>query len=134
MDLIFELIGGILSAALEIIGQILFEILAEVFWRNLTKPFRRPKLFNPLLAGIGYAVYGTIAGALSLLIIPSLLIQPRWVRVVNLVVVPLVCGLIMATIGGWRKRREKELIRLDTFIYAFLFALSMAFVRYIFQK
>jgi hypothetical protein len=30
MDLILELIGGILSLALEIIGQIIFEILAEV--------------------------------------------------------------------------------------------------------
>ena len=134
MDLILELIGGILSAALEIIGQIIFEILAEVFWRNLTKPFRRPELFNPFWAAIGYIIYGAIAGALSLLIIPSLLIQPRWLRVVNLVVAPLVCGLIMATIGGWRKRREKEVIRLDTFIYAFLFALSMAFVRYICQR
>jgi hypothetical protein len=134
MDLFLELIGGILSAALEIIGQILFEILAEVLWRNLIKPFRRPKRFNPFLAGIGYVIYGAIAGALSLIIIPSLLIQPRWVRVVNLVVVPLVCGLVMATIGGWRKRRDKEIIRLDTFIYAFLFALSMAFLRFIFQR
>jgi hypothetical protein len=52
--------------------------------------------------------------------------------VANLPLTPLASGLIMEAIGSWRRRRERNVLRLDTFAYGFSFALAMAVVRYAF--
>jgi hypothetical protein len=36
----------------------------------------------------------------------------------------------MASVGAWRRRRELETIRLDSFAYGFCFAFFMALVRF----
>jgi hypothetical protein len=80
---------------------------------------------------IGYFIFGTIAGGLSLLVLPALFIQAYWLRIVNLVLTPCASGLVMAWVGSWRRRHEKEVIRLETFAYGFCFAVSMALVRFV---
>jgi hypothetical protein len=38
----------------------------------------------------------------------------------------------MGAIGAWRRRRDKAVIRLESFAYGYCFALSMALVRFFF--
>jgi hypothetical protein len=136
MEIIFEILsvifGFLLEALLEILTQALFEVLAEIGLRSLAEPFRGPGPINPILAGIGYCLFGAAAGFLSLLL-PKLFVVPAWLRVLNLIITPLVCGFIMAKVGQIRERRGDKPMRIDTFLYGFLFALAMAVVRFIWR-
>ena len=55
-------------------------------------------------------------------------------RVVNLVVTPVVAGAAMSAFGAWRRKRGEELLRLDRFAYAMVFAFAMAVVRFVFSR
>lgn len=126
------LIGFLLEALFEIFAQIVAELLAEIGLRSLAEPFKRSEQANPILAGVGYSLYGAIAGGISLLS-PRIFTAPSWMRLLNLIVAPIACGLIMAYVGKLRERRGDAPMRMDTFIYGYLFALAMAVVRYIWR-
>jgi hypothetical protein len=117
----------------EVVVQLVFEGITELIGHSV-KPFRLIKLVPPILAAAGYFIVGAIAGAISLLIFPSLFISSTWMRTLNLVLTPLAAGLAMSGIGALRRKKEQDLIRLDTFSYAFCFAFSMALVRYLFGQ
>ena len=135
MEIIAEILFQVLVAVLEFFGelllQLLFDAVAEVIGHSIKEPFRRPKPMYPLLAAVGYVIFGAIAGGLSLLVWPHLFIKGHWLRVVNLLLTPCVSALIMALIGSWRRRHEKEVIRIETFAYGFCFAAAMSLVRFI---
>jgi len=116
----------------EILAQAAFELLAELGIRSLAEPFRRPRPVTPILAAIGYLIYGAVAGALSLLL-PKVLVISKALRLANLIITPVACGFIMTWFGRFRERRGASTVRLDTFMYGYLFALSMAVVRYIWR-
>ena len=126
------LIGFLLEAVFEIFAQIVAELFAEIGLRSLAEPFKRSEQANPLLAGVGYSLYGAIAGGISLLL-PKIFAAPHWMRFLNLLITPVACGLIMAYVGKFRERRGDTPMRLDTFVYGYLFALAMAVVRYIWR-
>jgi hypothetical protein len=86
---------------------------------------------RPWLAAIGYALFGAIAGGLSLWLVPDLFIERGWTRWLNLLLTPLIAGAAMDAIGAWRRHRDMGVIRLDSFSYGYCFALAMAAVRFI---
>ena len=120
VELLFELFG-------ELLLQIVLELLFELGLRSLQQPFKKSP--NPLLGGIGYALFGAIAGGLSLWWFPQLFITSHAGRLANVVVTPILSGLAMAALGAWRRRRDQPTILLDRFAYAFIFAMAMALVR-----
>jgi hypothetical protein len=124
MEFIFELLFEIFG---ELLLQIALELLFELGWRRASAPFT--KSANPLLAGVGYAVFGGIAGGLSLWWFPQLFIASHAGRLANVIVTPLLAGAAMAALGAWRRRRDQPTILLDRFAYAFIFAMAMALVR-----
>ena len=134
MEILVELLIQLLGGALELAAQLLMQVVAEVFvefvLRSIGEPFRRPEPIHPAFAAIGYALLGGIAGVVSLWLLPTLLITAKWLRVTNLFVTPFCAGMLMALLGWWRRRRNQEVIRLDTFSYGFCFALAMAIVRF----
>ncbi len=132
LEILFALFGGLLQALFEILAQAVFEVAAEIGLRGLVEPLRRSRPINPFLAGVGYLLYGAIAGGLSLLI-PKMFTAPLWLRVLNLVVTPVACGFIMAKLGQVRQRRGEKTIRIDRFLYGYLFALAMAIVRFVWR-
>ena len=136
MEIVFELIlsffGYLLQFLAEILLQGIFEAAAELGLRSLVEPFRRPKPVSPILAAVGYVIYGGIAGAISLQI-PQMLVIAQPLRVANLIITPVVCGAFMAWFGKYRERKGAATIRLDTFMYGYLFALSMAAVRFVWR-
>jgi hypothetical protein len=127
MEIIFEVIFQIIG---ELVLQLVFELLAELGFRGLREPFRRPKPLHPVFAAVCYAAVGAGAGFLSLVFLPHLLIASQTGQLANLAATPLLAGLLMSLLGAWRRRRGQELVRLDVFAYGFLFALAMALVRF----
>ncbi len=122
LELIFEVLG-------ELLLQAIGEALIEIGFHSLGEPFRRPP--NPWLAALGYTLFGAILGGLSLLILPNNLVPEAW-RLANLVLTPLAVGGMMVAMGAWRARRGQPVLRIDRFAYGYLFALSLAFIRFFF--
>ncbi|GAA0296638.1 hypothetical protein GCM10009087_03020 [Sphingomonas oligophenolica] len=126
MEFIFEILLQFLG---EILLQVFFEFLAELGVHSLADTLKKPK--NAVLSTIGFVLLGAMAGGVSLLILPKSLIPNLVFRKVNLLVTPLAAGGVMMLIGRQRGKRGQNLVRLDRFGYAFVFALAMAVVRYI---
>lgn len=126
MEFVFEFLLQLLG---ELALQALFELLAELGLRSLADTLGRPR--NAWLSSIGFLLWGILAGGISLLIFSRSAIHNPQLRLANLVVTPVLVGTGMMLLGRLRERKGQELVRLDRFGYAFLFALSMAAVRYI---
>jgi hypothetical protein len=117
---------------LQFLGELIFqvggELLAELGLRSMRESFRHTP--NPVIAAFGYLLLGAIAGGLSLLVLPSLLLASHTGRVVNLVLTPLAAGFVMSRLGAWRRTKDQEVVRITHFTYGYLFALGMALVRF----
>jgi hypothetical protein len=129
-EIIIQILLWILQLGGELILQIIGEAIAELIGHSIKEPFRRPEPIHPWLALVGYAIFGSLAGGLSLWLLPKLYIEPHWLRLINLALSPLIAGLLMAWIGRVRRRHGKDVIRLDSFAYGFFFALFMGLVRF----
>jgi hypothetical protein len=134
LEIIFEIVAQVVIFILQILWelalQIVFEFVGELLLHASKEPFRRPRPISPIIATAGYAVYGAIAGAISVWIWPHNFIDQHWMRIANVVVSPLIAGGLMAAVGAWRRRRELEVVRLESFFYGYFFALTMALVRF----
>jgi hypothetical protein len=133
-EILLQIAGWALQLLGELLIQVLFEAIAELIGHGVKSLASRSttvrKPVSPLLAAAGYAVFGAIAGAISIWLLPHLFIERDWLRWLNLLAVPLAAGGIMSAIGAWRRHRDMRVIRLDSFAYGYCFALSMAVVRF----
>ena len=115
--------------------ELIFEIIAEIVfafgWEGLAHSMRRRQNANPVLAGLGYAVVGALAGGLSILILPRRLLPAGGIKGASLVLTPLVTGLLMKTYGDFRRQRGHTTTGLATFWGGAIFAFSMALVRFL---
>jgi hypothetical protein len=131
MEIIAELL---LAFILEILLPIIGELFLELGVRSLGEPFMQREKRNPILAGAGYALFGLIFGGASLLIFPNSFVRSERFHGINLLVTPVVAGLAMSGLGWLRRRKGQTVIRLDSFIYGFLFAFMMALVRFVYTN
>jgi hypothetical protein len=124
----------ILELLLEFFGEFLLGAVLEVLAEAGLHAFKRPFEEKPsrLFAWIGYTVLGAAAGGLSLLVFPDLFMRTDLGRIGYLLLAPVAVGLTMCLVGALRERKHQELIRLDKFGYGYLFALSLAAVRFAF--
>lgn len=138
MEFLIEILLEVLWALVEVLGEVLLqtlgEMLAEVIGHGLRETFRRPKPLVPWLATIGYVTWGALTGGISLWLFPVHFIRSPSLQLANLVLTPLVSGYVMGKLGAWRRWREQGLIRLNSFLYGFIFAFGMALVRYIWAQ
>lgn len=125
-----------LEALAELILETLFEIVLWILWelglRVLGEPFVERERRNPIIAAFGYLFIGAILGGLSLFFFPESFISDERFHIINLVITPPLAGLVMALIGKLRERRGQTLLRLDSFVYGFIFALPMAIIRFLY--
>ena len=126
MELILEFI---FQFVIEVVLQAVAEVLVELGYRRFADTLRRPR--NPILSTIGFIIIGGIAGGVSLLILPQSPIQDPIFRTINLFVTPLLLGLMMMLIGKLRQKKGQNLVHIDKFGYAFVFAFIMGLVRFI---
>ena len=125
LEILFELFG-------ELILQIFGEILLELGLHTLAEPFRREP--NVWLASIAYALFGAVAGGLSLLAFPHHFTPAGLLRITNLFLTPIAAGMCMAGMGAWRAKRNEPVFLLNKFLYGFIFAASIAAVRFRFAE
>jgi hypothetical protein len=123
MEIIVEFIS-------EILVQLALQLLAELGWRSFMDTIRLRS--NSVFSAFGHMLLGLLAGAISLLFSPHLLMTGYPSRIANLILTPVAAGLLMSALGAWRRRRGQFLLRLDRFSYAYVFALAMALVRFSF--
>ena len=128
MEFVFQLI---LELCGEILVQIIFEALTAAGLHLLRSSDREVVPGSTWKVALGYSLLGGIAGGLSLLHFPHSLMHTTHGRVACLVLAPVVSGLAMAIIGGWRRRRGQPVLGIDGFAYGYVFAFAMALVRFI---
>jgi hypothetical protein len=126
------MLEAILELLFEFLLQVFGELLFELGFRALKEPFRDKP--HPVLAAVGYALFGTLSGCVSLVVFKRPMIAPGFARLVYLGLSPVAAGIIMSVLGAWRRRRGEDPIRLDTFAYGYLFALSFALVRFVWAR
>lgn len=127
----------ILELLFEIFGQFILQFLFEALSAAGLHLFRKSSdtaPTSPWLAVAGYVILGAVCGALSLWLFPGFFIKSYLGRAISLVVTPILAGAAMALMGAWRRKRGQELLRLDKFAYAYVFALAMAVVRFCFGQ
>lgn len=129
MEVIAEFL---LQLILEFLLQIVGELAIELPFRCLGETFRKRESRNPVLAGIGYGLLGLIMGGLSLLVFPQSFVRSERFHGINLVITPLLAGLAMSGLGWLRERKGQPRLRLDSFVYGFIFAFAMALVRFLY--
>lgn len=129
MEFLFELLLEIFGEALL---QVVFGSMGEAGQHLLRNPEHEPRERSPWVLGLGYALLGALAGAISLLLLPHGLIRHPIARFANLLLSPLAAGLSAALLGAWRRRRGQQVLGLDRFVYGFAMGLAMAGVRYAF--
>ena len=126
MEFFFEIILQFFG---ELLLQLFVELLLELGLHSMANTFERPR--NPVLSAIGYVLWGAIAGGLSLLLFPTSFVHNHALKLGNLFIIPILLGGCMMLVGKFRTKKDKPLIRLDSFAYGFLFAFSMSLVRYV---
>ena len=131
MEIVWQILVWILQFFGELLLQIILEILAGMIGHGVKNPLSRLPPIPPWLAAVGYLMLGALAGALSLWLAPDVFIKAPWLRVMNLLLAPIAAGLIMGSIGSWRDKNDKDVVRIESFSYGFCFAFAMALVRFI---
>jgi hypothetical protein len=114
------------------IVQLDSEALFALGYRSLAETFKKQP--NPWLAALGFILFGFLSGGLSLLMLPSNLVPTGMLRVVNLIFTPILVGLCMSVIGGWHTNRGGLVLPIDKFWYGYLFALTVALIRFRFAR
>jgi hypothetical protein len=131
LEAVFELV---IQVIFEFLLQVCGELMLELGLRSLGETMLSREERNPVLAGIGYALMGFIAGGLSLLIFPNAFVRSETLHGISLLISPVLAGLTMAGLGWLRERRGKERLHLDSFVFGFIFALPMAIVRFLYTS
>jgi hypothetical protein len=132
MEIVAELLLAILGGLAEFLVEVFFSLLVDLGFHSLKQITAPREDRNPVFAGIGYALLGSIAGGLSLLIFPNALARSENFHGISLFISPVLTGLAMAGLGWLLERSGKRRLRLDSFVYGFVFALPMALVRFYF--
>jgi hypothetical protein len=123
MDFIIELL-------FELLFELILELLAAMGLRR--SPEKTSQSVNPWLMGFIYVSFGALMGYASLWIFPQLFIKTYPFQLLGILVTPILVGLVMSLIGTWRKGRGTAVILLDSFPFAYVFALGLAVTRFYF--
>jgi hypothetical protein len=132
-DLFVGLIAEIAGVLLEALLQIASELFVSLLVRRMTRVFDATLRLDPLVAGIGALLLGTLAGALTLVAFPHPLVpalKPSKLHGMSLILSPLLTGLVMSWIGGKIRRRGRTTMKIESFSYGFIFAFAMAIVQF----
>ena len=132
MEILFEILFQILVVLFEFVLEIAGSLLVELGVRSLSEVTINQDDRNPIFAGIGYGLLGAVAGGLSLLIFPEAFARSEKFHGISLFISPVLAGVAMAGFGWLLERSGKRRLRIDSFVYGFVFAFPMALVRFYF--
>ena len=131
-----EILLGLLEILAELFFEAVFEFVLEfltlILLRGIAAVFDTSEFKNPLLACIGYVFLGGVVGGISLLFFPHPLVHPSRIPGVSMIISPVLAGLGMSFVGSVQRKRNKKVMRMESFGYGFAFAFGMALVRFLF--
>ena len=130
MEIIFEIIFNFL---IEMVAQIFIELTAEMGIRKIGDAFDLSKPKNPIFSLMGYIILAVCCAFISLHFFKDHFIKNESLRLLNLVITPILVGMIMNLRGKVLMKRNQNTIRLDSFWYGFSFALTFGLIRHIFS-
>ena len=134
-EVLLEIVGSVLGTLLEVFGeallQIVLEALAEAGLHLARGQVEHSGSRSKWRLLLGYPILGAIAGALSLQVFSHSLAQGHNGRLATLLLAPLLAAATTVALGKWRSRRGQEPVNIDRMAYAYLFALGLAAVRYV---
>ena len=128
-DFLFDLLGWILEPILEALIEYVFGTILGFLLRALGEVFKT-EIESPAVAAFGYVLFGVLSGYISLIFFPYRIVHRSKIPGISLVISPVLVGLMMSLTGSILRRREKRVIRIESFAYGFAFALGMALVRF----
>ena len=133
-----ELLAALLYGIFELFAEVVLELLSEALFslliRSIRSVFERVDAENPILAAIGYLLFGLAAGVASFFLFPHHLLRPSRFHGISLVISPVVTGLIMSQVGAFLRRKNRTTVRIESFLYGFTFALGIAIIRFALVK
>ena len=124
MEVILEFLG---SFFFDLLGQLLIEFGWESM-RHVERPRRRA---NPVLAGIGLLLLGSVAGCGTVALLPRRILPAGPFPGVGVFLSPIATGLAMRAYGRWASGRSRHPTFLATFWGGFTFAFSASLTRWI---
>lgn len=130
MEIIFEIIFGFLG---ELLLSVLGEVLIELGFEAVTEA-PASKGGKKFFLGFLYAVAGLVLGALSLKLLPLMVLGNRSVAVLYFVLAPVVAGLALCAVS-WIIHRgidHRPFFQLSKFIDGVVFTLAFSLTRTIF--
>lgn len=132
------LIEALFELVLETFGELILQVVLQALTEagvHLTRQEKQEEAQrSPLLRLLGYALLGSIAGSFSLLVFSQSLAHTHNGRLATLLLVPLLAALCSVLMGRLRVRKGQTPADIDRFMYAYLFALAMACVRYVYAS
>ncbi|PJZ47455.1 hypothetical protein [Leptospira saintgironsiae] len=125
---------------MELIFEIIWVIVVEVFGKYVTDSItkdamvilKRSKFMESFFSVIGYIIFGSIVGYVSMLVFPNFLLKNHSLQIANLVFIPIISALIICFVGNWRKKLPLFKIEFEIFISAYVFAFAVSLIRYCF--
>lgn len=111
---------------LEFLAELLLELLFQLGFRRVIDVFK-----HPLVVAV---LFGVLSGFVSLLFLNEIVISDPYLRMANLIVSPVILGLIMSFLGRMYKKLGLPHTVMDNFVTGFSFAMSMTLVRYVFGQ
>ena len=126
MEILFELLA-------QLVFEFVIQGIFELGGRGIVSIFRKDgATVNPRLAIFGYLLMGTIAGSISIWLMPMHLLKLPALQIISLAVTPIVLGFVFEALGRWKTNNDKPRYAVDRFSYGFTFALTMGLIRYVF--
>jgi hypothetical protein len=133
-EIVAAIFSGIAELLFEVFFQVIVEAVAALIARSFRSLFEKSNVINPVLAALGYLIFGLTIGAVSLHLFPHPLIHPSRFHGISLVISPVITGLVMSQIGVVVRRKGGQPVRIESFGYGFTLALGLAAVRFMFLK
>jgi hypothetical protein len=125
-EFLFALLQVFFEALLEFAGEIVVDLLS----RSAAEVLKAEEPPHPIGSLLACTLYGAIGGAISLVVLPHPLFPPI-IHGLSLFVSPVLTGAAMSGIGTLLRKRGKRVVQIESFPYAFAFALGMALVRFL---
>ncbi len=129
LEFLFELL-------FEFFGEFILQLVAELFggafragWYKLTG---RERQLSQIHESCWSVVTGIAAAAGTLWIFPHLALRLHWLQMLNILVAPVVAGLLVERLRAWREKRSG--FSFPVFAYAALFGVAFAGTRWLFGQ
>jgi len=123
LELLFEFFG-------ELFLQLFGEMFGGAFKAAWYKLRGRDHELTAAQETAWSVVTGIAAGILTVLVVPHLAIRLHWLQILNLLLAPVVAGLLVERLRAWRESRREFSVEVAG--YAALFGFAFALTRWLF--